>query len=391
MKYLLKRDTLFATIAVFLVMGLLTLIPLNLHVLDPLKMALTDISFNDLSFATLKSHRNNAMDDKIVIVNIGYADRTDIAAVVKKINSAQPKAIGLDVLFFEPKDSSVDSVLASAIAQAPNLVLSNKLSFENDNPAKHNYFSASSKYNGYVNFVGEQAGVIRYFSPFEKWHDSIYFSFAAAVVKAADEIKFKTLEKRSHDLELINYTRQADQYFTIDYNELLAGKVSSTMLQNKIVLVGFVDSNPTNIEDKHFTPLNEKFVGKSIPDMNGVVIHANIISMILEQHYIKKSPAWLNWFLAVLITWFFMAFVVKYYLDSHVWFHLVIKTIQLLVTVFFIYIGILFGKYLDSYISLSAALGGIILSVDVLYFYDGFATWANRKFGFKTLFNKTHH
>ena len=57
MKYLLKRDTILATIAVFLVMGLLTLIPLNLHVLDPLKMALTDIHFNDLSFATLKTHR----------------------------------------------------------------------------------------------------------------------------------------------------------------------------------------------------------------------------------------------------------------------------------------------------------------------------------------------
>jgi len=55
MKYLLKRDTILATVAVFLVMGLLTLIPLNLHVLDPLKMALTDISFNDLSFATLKA------------------------------------------------------------------------------------------------------------------------------------------------------------------------------------------------------------------------------------------------------------------------------------------------------------------------------------------------
>jgi len=190
---------------------------------------------------------------------------------------------------------------------------------------------------------------------------------------------------------LINYSRQADQYFTIDYIGLLAGKVNPTVLQNKIVLVGFTDIKPSNIEDKHFTPLNEKFVGKSIPDMNGVVIHANIISMILEQHYIKKSPAWLNWFLAVLITWFFMGFVVNYYLNSHYWFHLVIKTVQLLVTVVFIYIGILFGKYLNSYISLSAALGGIILSVDVLYFYDGFASWANRKFGFKTLFDKTHH
>ncbi len=372
-------------------MGLFTLIPLNLHVLDPIKMALSDISFNDLSFSALKSHRNNPIEDKIVIVNIGDADRTGIAAMVRKVNEAQPKAIGLDVLFLTPMAPSADSALADAIAQTPNIVLCNKLEFGAGTLTNKNYFSGYSKYNGYVNFVGENSGVIRYFSPFEKLKDTLNYSFAAAVIKASDELKFRSFQKRSNELEFINYRRQADQYFTIDYHDLLADKVSSDVFRDKIVLIGFVDNNPSNIEDKHFTPLNEKFIGKSIPDMNGVIIHANIISMILENNFVKQTPAWFNWFLALMLTWVFIAFIIKYFIERYIWFHLVAKAIQLLVSVLFIYLGIMLGKYLNVYISLAAPLVAIVLSVDILYFYEGFAKWANKKFGFKNIFLKAVH
>jgi CHASE2 domain-containing sensor protein len=391
MKYLFKRDTLLATVSVFIVMGLLSLIPLNMHVLDPLKLALTDISFNDLSFSVLKNHRNNAIDEKIVIVNIGSADRSEIASVVKKINAAQPKTIGLDVLFLSPGIPAADSALAAAITDAPGIVLSNKLYFESDGIRHDNFFSAASKYSGYVNFVGENSGVIRYFSPFEKVRDSVTYSFAAAVIKVSDELKFRSLRERSNDLEFINYQRQADQYLIFDYHDLLGNKVNPSVFNNKIVLVGFVDNNPNNIEDKHFTPLNEKFSGRSTPDMNGVVIHANIISMILENRYIIRSPAWFNWFLAFMLTWVFSAFLIQYYIKHHIWYHLVLKIIQLLLSVVFIYLGILFGKYLNVYLNLSVTLVAIIISVDVLYFYEAFAKWAHKKYGFRSLFSKARH
>ena len=391
MKYFFKRDTLLATLSVFLVMGFFMLLPLNLHVLDPMKMALTDIDFNDLSFSALKSHRNNAIDDKIVIVNIGDADRAGIAAMLRKVNEAQPKVIGLDVLFLTPIAPAADSALASAIAQAPNIVLSNKLETGSNTITIKNYFGSYSPYSGYVNFVGENSGVIRYFSPFENWKDTMNYSFAAAVMKASDGLKFKSFQKRSNEVEVINYRRQADQYFTVDYHDLLADKVSPAVFTNKIVLMGLVDNNPSNIEDKHFTPLNEKFMGKSIPDMNGVIIHANIISMILEHNYIKKTPAWLNWLIALVLTWIFMALVIKFHIEPHTWFHVAAKIIQLLTSVLFLYVGIVLGQYLNVYVSLSASLVGIFLSVDVLYFYECFAKWANKKYGFKSIFIKAHH
>ncbi|MBK8142185.1 MAG: hypothetical protein IPK57_15255 [Chitinophagaceae bacterium] len=50
-KYLLERDTVFATIWVFIFIVGLGSIPLNLYVLNPLKMGLKDFDFTDLAYS----------------------------------------------------------------------------------------------------------------------------------------------------------------------------------------------------------------------------------------------------------------------------------------------------------------------------------------------------
>ncbi|NJM93588.1 MAG: CHASE2 domain-containing protein [Cytophagales bacterium] len=44
--------------------------------------------------------------------------------------------------------------------------------------------------------------------------------------------------------------------------------------------------NDVSWEDKFYTPLNKTYAGKANPDMYGVVIHANIVSMILNHDYV---------------------------------------------------------------------------------------------------------
>jgi CHASE2 domain-containing sensor protein len=95
------------------------------------------------------------------------------------------------------------------------------------------------------------------------------------------------------------------------------------------------------MEDMHFTPMNSKFAGKSLPDLNGVFVHANIIKMIMEESYIKRTPAWINWVVAVLLCWLHMALFIRFYLDKHLWFHLVAKTAQILSAILFVYLGLL--------------------------------------------------
>ena len=390
MGYLFKRDTLFATISVFLVMGLFVFIPFNLHFLDPIKLALTDLDFNDLSYSALKSHGSNAVDDKIVIVNIGKAGRDTIAAVINKLHDGNTKAIGLDVLFLSPKDSATDQLLATAIKGTDNIVLSDKLDWEKDGLHHSGYFAPYSSHIGYVNFIGEEGGSIRQFSPFETWKDTVNKSFAAAVVQLADGVQYKRLQKRGNDVERINYARQAQQYLTVDYSDLLNNRVEPAVVYNKIVLIGIVNNDASDIEDKHFTPLNEKFAGKSIPDMNGVILHANIISMILENNYIKHIPFWINWLLAFVLCWLFLAVVIRYYLQNNYWFHLVAKVLQLIIAILFIFIGIFVRKYFSLHLDLASTLVAIVISVDVLYFYEGFAKWLHKEFYYKTIFKTTH-
>ncbi|HYG15113.1 MAG TPA: CHASE2 domain-containing protein, partial [Bacteroidia bacterium] len=159
----------------------------------------------------------------------------------------------------------------------------------------------------------------------------------------------------------------------------------------KIVLMGFLgpDLKTKVLEDNYFTPMNYKYSGKSFPDMYGVIIHANIISSILEAKYINKVPQWLSILIAYIICWVHVYFFIKSYIKHHKFFHLVTKIVQLLMFAVMVYGSFVMLSQFSLMISMAPILGAIALSVDVLYFYDGFAVWAKEKFGYKTVFG--HH
>lgn len=392
-KYLFKRDTLLATACVFLIMGLFSLLPLNTHLFDPIKMALSDLSFNDLAFSVIKSHKDNSIDKRIVVVDIGQASREEIAATVDSINKGKPSTVALDITFAGPRDPLGDSALQSALLNTPNLVLAEKLEFSDKDSvqAVPNYFRTSHAKVGYINFIGEENAVIRHYSPSEKVADSTYQSFTSQIVKVASPEGFERLSQRSQGSTLITYRRDAGQYMTIDHAALLRGEVDHSLLNGKIVLVGLANTNALDIEDKFFTPLNKKFAGKSTPDLNGIYIHANILSMVLDQDYTRKVPGWLMMLVSVIVVWLHMAFFLKYYIEKHIWFHLVVKTVQLVSAVLFIYLGILLISKAGIQANFAMMLGGVVLAVDVLYFYEGLAQWLRKKFHISTVFPGNHH
>ena len=191
---------------------------------------------------------------------------------------------------------------------------------------------------------------------------------------------------------LINYARRTSKYNIIrDYEQLLQGGVEDAYIKDKIVLLGYVNENPDDIEDKKFTPMNERFFGKSVPDMNGIVVHANIISMVLDNNYIKKLPSWVNWLVAILICWLHMSFFIRYYLENHIWFHLVAKIAQLASAIIFAYLGMLLFERFNIKLDMKLSLIVIVMAVDVIYFYEAFAVWLHKKIGFKTLFHQHDH
>ncbi len=389
-KYLFKRDTILATLMVFMVMGLLSLIPLNTHVLDPLKLALQDFDYNDMAFARFNKNSNSSLDTNLVIVNIDKANRGEIAGMINKIAAAKPSVLGVDIVFEQPKEAASDSLLNAAL-QNPLVVMAYRLHTSEEAVKPQALFYNQVAQKGFANFVGEEGGTIRHFAPFVDFENITYESFAAAVLQKTNVTDYAILKNRHHDTEIINYTRQAEKFMVINGNTLLdSNNVQEFSFANKIVLLGFAPEDGS-WEDKHFTPMNAKYVGKSTPDMQGVFVHANIIEMLLHKNYITRTSTWLTWLLAFVLCWLHMAIFIKYFLEHHIWFHLVAKIAQLVSTILFVYLGLLFFVKFDHKLNLAPTLIAIILAVDVLYFYEAIAKWLNKKFGFKNIFSHAKH
>lgn len=392
-KYLYERDTFFSTLWVFIFIVVLGSIPINFYFLNPLKLALKDFDFNDMAYSKLDVHADS-LDQHTVIVNIGMANREELALLIDKTAALGPRVMGLDVLMEGPREPLMDSSMAATVARHPNLVLASKLEWKDEkDPYKENFFSKQGTKEGYVNMLADDIATIREWSPFFENESTPeappYKSFAAAILEKYDSTAYAKLVKRNKKVEIINYSRRKKQYLVIEPENLLNDAVDAKEVKGKLVLLGYISDNPNDIEDKKFTPMNEKYYGKSHPDMNGIVVHANMLSMALENKYIRKMPAWFSWVLAIIIGWIHMAVFIKYYLDHHIWFHLVAKIAQLVSAIFFVYLGIWLYEQYRIKLDMKLTLVVIVMAVDVIYFYEAWASWMHKKFRYRTVFG--HH
>lgn len=398
-KYLYERDTILATAWVFIFILMVKILPLpNMHFFDPIEIAMEDFDFNDITYSKLKKGVGDTLDSRIVIINIGEFDREGLALLINKTASMGAKVIGLDATLEGAKDSYKDSLMRDAIARNKNLVLASRFhpgEGKEESVFIPNYFSTPETHSGYVNFLSKEWATVRIWNPFiknEKQNDNKpYQSFAATLIQQYNPAAFEKLKKRGHQTEIINYSRRTNQYLVVDGEDLLQGNVDSSAIKGRIALLGYISSNPENIEDKKYTPFNEEIAGKSIPDMNGIVIHANIISMTLDGMYINKLPLWATILFAVLIGWLHMSFFIHYYLENHIWFHLVAKIAQLISAILFVYLGMELYSRFRIKLDMSLTLVVIVLAVDIIYFYEAFAVWVHKKFGYKTVFHQKHH
>jgi CHASE2 domain-containing sensor protein len=397
-KYLLKRDTIFSTLWVFIFIFGLGAIPLNLGVLNPVKLGLKDFDFNDMSYSKLGKSEKANFDPRVVIFNIGYADRATIAKMIDTVATFKPRVMALDAFFEGSRGEEQDGPLDSSFSKHQNLVVAYIANFKGKKAdtifRRGDYLKSAHNY-GWANFFQDSVSTIRTFRPVLKdYKDSSFLSFPTLVTKLYDRAAGEKLEKKGDKNVIINYSRNIDpnkkpQYFVIEYEDLLNGMYDESIFRDKIILFGYVNLNPNDIEDKKYSPMNSKFAGKTVPDMNGIVVHANIISMALDRDYVKKVPLWLTVLIAIAVCWLHMSFFIRYYLEEHIWFHLAAKILQVLSAIFFVWLGIfLFDQYRLK-VDLKLSIVVVVLAVDVIYFYEAFAVWMHKKYGFKTIFG--HH
>ncbi len=330
LKILFNIDNVIVVIIIFIVIEHFTIYK-NLDFLNPFINIAEELDITDVVFSKIRNDGRYKTDSNIVLVNLGDLNRRGIAKLINTINKYEPAVVCLDVFLKKRKTNEQDVPLRNALNNTKNLIMPSKLiyssehksfiSFETSNP-----FFIENATLAYANLIiddfdyfdNEQerelarkwyAKTIRRVSTRLKVNGELSYNMDATIVRFYAPDKFEKLVQRKDSVELIDYKRNIDKYITFDIKDIFEDDSDKlSVIKDKIVMVGFMGPDLQTLvnEDLYFTPLNPQYIGKSFPDMYGVVVHANVVSMILDESYFYEFPENVNFALKIIILYIMM-------------------------------------------------------------------------------------
>lgn len=336
-------DCLLATLFVFLSLyGLKQLTSLAaFNAFDVIGQAVSDMELADIAFSNIRP--DPPADTNVVVVNIGYLSRGEIGDQIRNISRFNPKVIGLDMIFScdfyndsimcpQAYDTANNERFASAVRAFKNFVMVERVTQTDSlvnlygdvdiyDSIEHSHPNLlQSAYEGFANLETEAGSqedlkACRRFPPRIVLADGTEeLAFSVKMAMLYDSAKTKRFLSRDKASEVINYrgnivdwhgaSGYPGRYPVLDWDQALDPEgFAEWMIRDKIVIFGFLGSDLTDTswDDKFFTPLNKKYAGKSRPDMYGVVVHANIVSMILSEDYIDELLPWQEYVIAFIL------------------------------------------------------------------------------------------
>jgi CHASE2 domain-containing sensor protein len=319
------------TIFTYLTLGLLSLIFFNISIFNFIEDAFDDFSYLDL-IQSKNIFKYDKVNSDIILVNIENRDREELAFLIEHLANQSPKVIGIDAVFREKRDAYKDSVLASTIKYYQDILVG---SYIYPNIQNHKMFAFSKQ--GFVNFNPEadNNNVIR---DFVTNKDSLS-SFSYIITSKVNEKKIKAFE----GIRSIKYYGNYQQFLHMSFNDVMQQE-TIPHLKNKIVILGYLGmplGNVNDILDKKFTPLNTNFTGKTIPDMYGVTIHANIINSLIKEDFIKETPNLIIILINFLVTFLTSLLFIKIHKKGYTNETLIEKSFQLIYSFLMIWVSLL--------------------------------------------------
>jgi adenylate cyclase len=287
--------------------------------------------------------------------------RSYFAHVVENLEEAGAAAIGIDVIFDQADKygEEYDDEFAAVLKKYDNIVLAGKIlkTFDGNKiistiiPPYEKFITNSAW--GMVALTADIDGFYRSYLFGQSYHDSLYPSFAAQILKqyipelknseltSDDEFYYLgnlNIPKNNPLSMLINFKGQAfsmpyypfdnildDEDFDLleDFDmdifsdsgdvelEIEPGLKYSGKLKNKIVLIG---ATMQELHDNFPTPFLEfrSQDGDLVKaEMPGVEIHANALLTVLEKNYLQQLPGKFN-FIILLLLAIFVFFITQY-------------------------------------------------------------------------------
>lgn len=277
---------------------------LNFTFINSLKSVENEVEMKDIYFSKIQNNQNKTLDTNIVLVDIDTFKRPQILNLLNKINTYQPKVIGVDVLFKEDEEPG-STVFSDYVVYAESHPFTVFACVDSRDVISHSFFvlKGSKAKEGLVNFGNAEEGkpIRSILNHTEKSENLKSFAFNIAELynpsfSALNKIK----EKDKIDITY-NSVLFPNEYLA---NEIIndSTRVYLPKLKGKIVLVGAINDE----NDKHKIPNTSIGNRQQIyTKESGLKIHATAIAMLLNNTIVSEPSGFWKTVFTILIFLFF--------------------------------------------------------------------------------------
>jgi len=341
-----------------------------LHAVNPVAHLSTHFDYTDLYYSRLSS--NSEVDTSIVLVNIGEADRSQLAHGIMQICAQDPSVIGLDFVLSDFRRDLADTLLAAALDSCRSVVMSHYVDRSID--GSHSFFG-KPEHSGHNLLHTDQRGIVREVMMTDTEHSSLAFSkmIAEAYVEHPTPCE---------DLVLL---APSGTYHNFLHGEL-SGNTSAHSRYNihgKIVLLGYAGSkwgDKSRLEDKHYFPSEISMDRLEAPKTEGVVIHAVAVSNLIHQNFIYQAPQWLSIVIALIVLLACNYFYFYHFVNWSIPFFLKCRLFQLCVTAAMLIIIFLVFHMFRWKVDFTLLLAAPVASLDFASLYISLLKALNKRF-----------
>ncbi len=299
------RDSLFSTLLVLVFMFVLPAF-FSFDIFEPIKDSLEDFQITDIHYSKIEDKQTTEADTNIVIIDIENLSNAGLAKLIRDVHQFHPKVVGINTILKKSNKKIDDLSLADAIKNVKNVVFSARL--KNDTLiTSDKIFMPSEDFKIGISTVIsndlKQYFTVRDFKPKFEFKGKKINSFGMEIMSIYSPGAYNQIENRNSETEIIHYRGNYRKFPFIEGISLVREGITEEFIRGKIILLGVVGAfrKYDLLERLYFTPMNERFAGRTFPDMTGTEIQANIISMIGKGIYTGKMPGWVSIIIAIIL------------------------------------------------------------------------------------------
>ena len=266
--------------------------------LSPWKQAIDSYKLTDFYFGAHKTRSQVSYNgSSIVTIDISSChDRKEIAELINRINSGNPLAVAIDVVFPDLSGNikkSHDDSLVNALKRTNNLILAQEYRPVSGTEYAINSSFFTDEVDAYIGTATLPTGIIRKWSPLLVFEGDTIPSMTKVIADVTGIPMPSTT-----DPFIIDYSIQDDMVLKADE------QWNPEFLEGQIVLVGDL----ADLRDTHIVPLT---LNTSIKQP-GLCVHRQILHTAMQERFFREVPALTMYTISFLILW--GLYIIKSYL-----------------------------------------------------------------------------